>query len=145
MNNNDIRSKELNLEATIENIGTVMQFVKAELVSVQCPKKVILQIGGAIDEIFGNIVHYAYGDTTGMATVRLEIDSARSVVMLTFIDQGVPFNPLSVKTPDIMLPAKKRKKGGLGIYLVKETMDEISYEFEDGKNILTIKKGWKNE
>lgn len=132
--------KELTLPATIENIETVIDFVNRQLEEIKCPLKAQMQIDIAIDELFGNIAHYAYNPETGPATVRVEVTEDPIAVVITFIDRGVPYDPLKKEDPDITLSAEERAIGGLGIFMVKKTMDEISYEYKDGKNILRIKK-----
>ena len=132
--------KELTLPATIENIETVIDFVNGQLEEIKCPLKAQMQIDIAIDELFGNIAHYAYNPETGPATVRVEVTEDPIAVVITFIDRGVPYDPLKKEDPDITLSAEERAIGELGIFMVKKTMDEISYEYKDGKNILRIKK-----
>ena len=132
--------KELTVEAVVENIPRVTAFIEEELEQAACPMKAIMQIGLAIDELFCNIARYAYPGGTGSATVRLEIDRAARVASLTFIDGGVPYNPLEKEDPDVTLSAEERQIGGLGIFLVKKTMDGMRYERRDGKNLLTITK-----
>lgn len=132
--------KELTLPATIENIETVIDFVNGQLEEIKCPLKAQMQIDIAIDELFGNIAHYAYNPETGPATVRVEVTEDPIAVVITFIDRGVPYDPLKKEDPDITLSAEERAIGGLGIFMVKKTMDEISYEYKNGKNILRIKK-----
>ncbi|MBE5771504.1 MAG: ATP-binding protein [Clostridiales bacterium] len=132
--------KELTLAATVENIGVVTDFVGERLEKMNCPMKIQTQINIAIDEIFGNIAHYAYTPETGMATVRVEIDDDPLSVIVTFIDGGVPYNPLEEAEPDITLSAEERSLGGLGIFMVKKSMDEMTYRHENGKNILSIRK-----
>ena len=132
--------KELTLPATIENIETVIDFVNGQLEEIKCPLKAQMQIDIAIDELFGNIAHYAYNPETGPATVRVEVTEDPIAVVITFIDRGVPYDPLKKEDPDITLSAEERAIGGLGIFMVKMTLDEISYEYKDGKNILRIKK-----
>lgn len=102
--------------------------------------KAQMQIDIAIDELFGNIAHYAYNPEVGPATVRVEVVEEPLSVVITFIDNGVPYDPLKKDDPDITLSAEEREIGGLGIYMVKKTMDEISYEYNDGQNILKIRK-----
>ena len=133
---------EITVKALVDNLGTVTDFVDDFLDSCDCPMKVQMQIDIAIDEIFSNICHYAYGDSVGEATVRVEFEdaSARKAIALTFIDNGVPYNPLEKEDPDTTLSAEDRKIGGLGIYMVKKNMDEMEYEYSDGKNILSMKK-----
>lgn len=132
--------KELTLAATVENIETVTEFVNAQLELLDCPIKAQMQIDIAIDELFGNIAHYAYNTEVGSATVRVEVIEAPLAVIITFIDNGVPYDPLGKDDPDITLSAEEREIGGLGIYMVKQSMDEITYEYKDGQNILKIKK-----
>ena len=132
--------KEITLAATVKNIETVTEFVNAQLELIDCPIKVQMQIDIAIDELFGNIAHYAYNTEVGNATVRVEISEAPLAVIITFIDNGVPYDPLGKDDPDITLSAEEREIGGLGIYMVKKSMDEITYEYKDGQNILKIKK-----
>lgn len=131
---------ELTVAATVENIGTVTDFVNEQLEALDCPMKAQMQIDIAIDELFGNISHYAYHPEVGNATVRVEVTEEPLAVMVTFIDGGMPYDPLTTADPDITLSAEERRIGGLGIYMVKKAMDEITYEYKDGKNILSIKK-----
>ena len=93
-----------------------------------------------MDELFSNIACYAYPPGTGTVTLRVEVAEDPSLATLTFIDSGVPYDPLSRADPDTTLSAEERKIGGLGIYMVKKSMDGVSYAYEDGKTILTIKK-----
>ena len=132
--------KELTITATVENIGIVTEFVNEQLEALDCPMKAQMQIDIAIDELFGNIAHYAYHPEVGNATVRVEVTEEPLAVIVTFIDKGMPYDPLKAAEPDITLSAEERQIGGLGIYMVKKSMDEITYEYKDGKNILSIKK-----
>ena len=132
--------KELTILAAIENIPEVTAFVDAELEEAGCPIKVQFQIDVAVDEIFTNIAMYAYAPGTGSATVRIEVDRNEKVAEITFIDSGVAFNPLLQKEPDTTLPAAQRAVGGLGIFMVKKSMDEMHYAREGEQNILRIRK-----
>ena len=132
--------KELTIAATIENIEAVTEFVDAQLEALDCPMKAQMQINIAIDELFSNIAHYAYAPEVGEATVRVEVEEDPLCVILTFIDGGKPYDPLSNEDPDTTLSAEERGIGGLGIFMVKKTMDAIAYRYEGGKNILTIRK-----
>ena len=132
--------KELTIAATVENIEFVTDFVNEQLEALDCPMKAQMQIDIAIDEIFSNIAHYAYNPEIGQATVRVEVPEDPLSVMITFIDNGVPYDPLAKADPDTTLSAEEREIGGLGIYMVKKSMDDIIYEYKDGQNILKIKK-----
>lgn len=134
--------KEMTIAATVENIAAVTDFVNEQLEALDCPMKAQMQIDIAIDELFGNIAHYAYNPDVGNATVRVEVTEEPLAVIITFIDGGVPYDPLKATDPDITLSADQRQIGGLGIYMVKKSMDEITYEYKDGKNILSIKKSF---
>ncbi len=131
---------ELTIEATMENISAVTEFVDRKLEMLGCPMKALMQINIAIDELFGNIAQYAYTPETGPATVRMEVEEEPLAVIITFIDKGKPYDPLSGEDPDISLAAEERSVGGLGVFLVKKTMDHISYEYRNGQNILRIRK-----
>lgn len=132
--------KELLIDATVENIETVMVFVNEQLEAFDCPMKSQTQIDIAIDELFGNIAHYAYNPEVGPVTVRVEVTDDPITVIITFIDHGIPYDPLKKDDPNINLSAEERDIGGLGIYIVKKSMDDISYEYKNGQNILKIKK-----
>lgn len=132
--------KELNIAATVENIEVVTDFVNEQLEALDCPMKAQMQIDIAIDELFGNIAHYAYNPEVGDAIVRVEVVEDPLAVVITFIDQGVPYDPLAKADPNTTLSAEEREIGGLGIFMVKKSMDEIAYEYKDGQNILKIKK-----
>ena len=131
---------ELTLEATIENLAQVMAFLEQHLEEAGCPLRTQMQITVAAEEIYVNIASYDYAPGTGEATVRLEITDDPASVIITFIDSGVQFDTLKKADPDITLSAEERGIGGLGIYMTKKSMDEVRYEYTDGKNILTLMK-----
>ncbi|MBR5338077.1 MAG: SpoIIE family protein phosphatase [Lachnospiraceae bacterium] len=134
-------ASEITLEAKVESLDPVIEFIDGKLLSLDCPVTAKGQIDIAVDEIFGNIAHYAYGEgEKGMATVRFETLPGGREVIITFIDRGIPFNPLEAAKPDVTLPAKARKRGGLGIHLVRKSMDDVTYKFKDGQNMLAIRK-----
>ena len=132
--------KELSLLATIDNLPTVLAFLEEQLEEADCPLKTQMRLAVAAEEIFVNIASYAYAPDTGMATVRVERREDPEAVYVTFIDSGMPFDPLKKEDPDVTLPAEEREIGGLGIYMTKQAMDEVNYEYKDGQNILTLKK-----
>ena len=132
--------KEITLKAVTGNIPQVIAFVEEQLETVACPLRAQMQIDVAVDELFSNISRYAYAPETGEATVRFEYDEMEKAILITFIDSGIPFNPLERSAPDTHIPLERRSIGGLGIHLVRKTMDGMEYEYKDGKNILTIRK-----
>lgn len=131
---------ELTLQASLEKLDEVLAFVEENLEKNDCPMKVLMQVQIAVEEIFVNIAHYAYGSEQGTATIRAEVGGDPLQVIITFIDQGVPYDPLQKEDPDVTLSAEDRQIGGLGIFMVKKSMDDVKYEYADGKNILTISK-----
>ena len=132
--------KEITVDAMIENMNTVTAFVDDFLDQIACPMKSRIQINIVIDEIFGNICHYAYKDSVGAVTVRVESGNTPKAVFLTFTDNGIPYNPLDTEDPDITSSSEERKIGGLGIYLVKKNMDEMKYEYLNQQNRLWMEK-----
>lgn len=129
--------KELVIEATLDRLDEVLAFVGEELENGGCDVKTQTQIGIAVEEIFVNIAHYAYNPDVGGAVIRI---SAGDEVTIVFEDKGTPYNPLEKRDPDITKPAEEREIGGLGIFMVKKIMDNVTYRNEDGKNILSISK-----
>lgn len=138
--NDSVKENKITVAASVENIETVTNFVNAKLEELDCPMKIQVQIDVAIDELFGNIAHYAYHPEVGEASVEIEIEEDPLAVIITFMDGGVPFDPLKHEDPDTNLPLEDREIGGLGMFIVKKSMDDIAYEYKDGKNILKIKK-----
>ena len=132
--------KDITVDATLDNLEVVQNFVSEELEMQGCSMKVMMQIEIAVEEIYVNIVHYAYNPEIGKATIRCEVTDNPMQVIIQFLDSGVPFDPLAKKDADITLSAEEREIGGLGIFMVKQSMDEVSYEYKEGKNVLTIKK-----
>lgn len=130
--------REITVAAAIENQPVVTAFLEEALEEMGCSPRSQMQLAIALDELFSNIAYYAYPGETGEVTVRIEAEGDAAV--LTFIDAGIPYNPLSKEDPDITLSAQERQIGGLGIYMVKKSMDAMAYAYRDGKNILTIKK-----
>ena len=131
---------EFVIEATRENLPKVISFVNEHLEAADCNMRTQIQIDIAVEELFINIASYAYDPEIGTAVVQVTVTDEPLSVEITFIDNGRQYDPLAKDDPDITLPINKRKKGGLGIFMVKNSMDDIHYEYADGKNILTIKK-----
>ena len=138
--NKEDSTKRLTIDAKIEKLDDVLAFVDGILEANDCPMKIQMQMDIAVEEIFVNIAHYAYAPDSGKATISAAFDAKSRIVSFSFIDKGVPFDPLQKKDPDISQKLEDRKIGGLGIYMVKQSMDNVRYERRDGLNILTIEK-----
>ena len=131
--------EELTLEARTENLEKALAFIDERLEAQDCPPKVQMQIDVAAEEIFVNVANYAYAPNVGDVTLRFGMQDGAAVI--TFIDRGVPYDPLAKPDPDVTLPAEERPIGGLGIYMVKKSMDSVAYEYKDGQNVFTMRKG----
>ena len=132
--------KEWTFEASVDRIPWLTEQVDGLLEGLDCPMRAQMQIDVAIDELMANIASYAYGTGKGEVTVRFDFESGDRTVVLTFIDSGIPYDPLAKPDPDVTLAVEKRTVGGLGIFLVKKTMDDMTYARQDGRNVLTIRK-----
>ena len=131
---------EMEIEAVTENLPNVLAFVDERLERVDCPIRTQMQINVAVEEIFVNIASYAYAPDKGHATVRVEVSNEPVAVTITFVDHGVPYDPLAKRDPDVPLHAEQREAGGLGIFLTKKIMDDVAYEYKNGSNILKLVK-----
>ena len=132
--------KEWTFEAKIDRIPWLTEQVDGLLEGLDCPMKAQMQIDVAIDEWMANLASYAYGDGGGDVTVRFDYQPDDRTVALTFIDSGIPYDPLAKPDPDVTLSVDKREVGGLGIFMIKKTMDDMTYARRDGHNVLTIRK-----
>lgn len=124
-----------------DSLNEILEFVDSELEKVSAPMKVMTQMDVSIEEIFVNIASYAYSDNAN-ASAEIGVEASENQITVVFEDSGIPFDPLAKADPDITLSAEERGIGGLGIFMVKKFMDDVSYQRVDDKNILTILKKW---
>lgn len=128
--------KTITVPAGGQSLTEVYGLVDGEMEKIKaCSRSEQLQMHMVVDEIFGNIISYAYDKNEGLVTLAFAYDADTQTVTITFIDEGRPFDPLSTETPDVTLPPEQRKIGGLGLFMVKNAVDEFHYEYKDGKNI----------
>lgn len=135
----DKNMEKIEIAAKCENLPIVSQFIEERLEAAECPMKTQMQIDVAVEEIFINIASYAYEGKEGMAEIFFDISKDNEAV-ITFKDSGIPYDPLAKEDPDITLSVSERPIGGLGIYMVKMSMDGMKYEYKDGHNCLTLIK-----
>ena len=135
---------ELVTQAIDENLSSVLEFIEGRLEEIGCPPKIQMQISVAAEEIFVNIASYAYSPEVGDVTVSVEVSDNPITVTIAFMDHGKPFDPTKKADPNVTLSAEERDIGGLGIFMTKKIMDDVKYEYVDGKNILTLKKSLSN-
>ena len=128
----------LRIPAKLEGMDVILAFVSLLLDTNGCSTKVRTQLRIAVEELYVNVTLYAYPDGDGWAEIRGSVEDG--IVTFTLIDAGRPFDPLAKEDPDIMLSGEERGIGGLGIFMVKNTMDELAYEYRDGCNRLTLRK-----
>lgn len=132
---------EKRFPAALNQLEPVQMFVLDQLKDHPYTERIRAQLDVAVEEIFVNIAHYAYPkDQPGWAVIRCQVDQDPLRITIQFIDWGVPFNPLAKKDADITLSAEDRQIGGLGILMVKRSMDGVNYVYENGQNILTLIK-----
>ena len=131
---------EQTFPAKTESLPDILGFVEETLDSYECPMKLQMALCVAIEEVFVNIAHYAYGDGEGDVSLGMNFDDASRTVTFRMTDKGIPFDPLKKPDPDITLSAEDRDVGGLGIFITKKTMDQVTYTYENGQNILTMIK-----
>lgn len=140
----DKLKRELTVDAELSHLDDVVGFVEDLLGTTSCPMKLTMQVVLCVEELFVNVASYAYGDQKGICIINLETQHTdkQGGVSIEIIDFGKPFNPLEKEDPDTTLSADQRQIGGLGIYMVKQSMDRVTYEYKDGKNILRLEKSW---
>ncbi len=134
--------RELTIQATTDNYSKVLEFVERILEETGCPQALMFTLDICMEEIYINIASYAYSNSNeqGDAYIKITIDEDPYRVTMVFKDSGMQYNPLEKEDPDITLSAQERQIGGLGIYMVKNMMDDVTYEYIDGQNVLTISK-----
>ena len=134
-------TQEITVRADMDQLKTVTDFVNRQLADCGCSRRTRIHLDVAIDEVFCNIVRYAYDAEPGTVTVRVTAEEETGIIAVTFLDRGRPFNPLEKEMPDTTrLKAKERPIGGLGLFMVKRFMDSIAYDYQDGQNVLTMQK-----
>ena len=129
---------KLTVPASLQQMERVIDFVETSLLRNGCGPNALKELLVAVDELFSNIARYAYSGACGEAEITVKLRDR--VASVCFTDSGTPYNPLEREEPDVTLSIEDRKSGGLGIYMVKRSMDSIYYEYRDGKNILTVLK-----
>ena len=126
--------------AKVDALADVLGFAEETLERYECPMKMQMAVCVAIEEVFVNVAHYAYGEGEGDVDFGICYDEENHAFIFRMADQGVPFDPLATPEPDITLSAEEREIGGLGIFITRKTMDQVTYTYENGKNILIMMK-----
>ena len=132
--------KHITIPANKNEIEKGINPIIALLEDAETDFKLINKIEVAIDEILTNIALYAYTPNKGDIDIDYELDEENRNLTIIITDEGKEFDPLAKEDPNINLDEKDRQIGGLGIFIVKTVMDEVSYQRKDNKNILTLKR-----
>ena len=131
---------ELTIEAVAERVDEVIEFLDEIMQRHKVPMKTQVQLDIAVEEIFVNIARYGYPDKIGDANIVVDLPEGDRCISVCFIDHAQPYDPLQKPDPDISTGLEERPIGGLGIFMVKKSMDDMTYAYKDGCNILTIRK-----
>ena len=131
---------DLEITAAQENLSQVQAFVRDKLGSVACSRNARLQIGVAVEEVFVNIARYAGLRGKNYTTLRVEVSGEPVGVTITFVDHGVPYDPLAAAGAEAAMSPDEVENEAMGILMAKQLMDDIAYQYRDGRNILTLKK-----
>jgi len=131
----------IELPAIMDNLEKGIDFILAGIDDAGIDKKMLFQLRLACEEVIVNIINYAYPDSKGSMEISYDINDNELVIVIS--DSGVPFNPIKKEEPDLNIPLEERKIGGLGIFLVRNIMDQVEYQRDNGRNILTMRKTLK--
>ena len=136
--------RELTVDAEIEELERVLDFISEYISELGCSMALEMKINVACEEIFVNIAHYAYKKISpelhGKACISLSLDETGENIQIMFRDKGIAYNPLEKSDPDVSLSAEERDIGGLGIFMVKKSMDSVLYERDGDENVLVLVK-----
>jgi anti-sigma regulatory factor (Ser/Thr protein kinase) len=133
----------LRVNADIKNLGEAKDFVHEKLGLTECSEKNKMSICLSVEEIFMNVCSYAYAPELGDVILEVTFNKNKDVVYITIIDMGTPYNPLKRDKLDIENHVKKRQVGGLGIFMTQKIMDNMTYEYTNHENRLTLEKSLK--
>ena len=129
----------LTVPARREAFAALSAWLEARLAPLNPSPKARRQLLVAADEILTNVASYAYPpDAPGELQVMLR--HAAGTLSLTFADRGIPYDPLTAPPPDLAIPLAERAPGGLGLLIVRKTMDAVGYRRDGGRNVLTLTK-----
>jgi anti-sigma regulatory factor (Ser/Thr protein kinase) len=133
-------------KADIGQMTEIYAFVSSFLTERGVSAEYVTMMEMAADEIFSNIVKYAYDKETPDSErfVDIELDVRDDLIEMTFADIGLPFDPLSVPAPDLTPDERERRAGGLGIFLTRSAMDDMRYSRKGDSNMLTLSKSTKH-
>jgi anti-sigma regulatory factor (Ser/Thr protein kinase) len=128
------------VDAECDELDKVNSFIHQHLGDADLSPKMMMDLDLAVEEIFVNIANYAYDGKEGNADISFSFNEEDRMVKMVFTDSGFPFDPTNRPRPRLTSTPGNRPVGGLGIHIVKKTMDKVKYDYLAGKNTLTIEK-----
>lgn len=134
----ELASRKLTNE--ISRLDDLSSLLEEAVEKLQVPPRCLYEVTLALEEIFTNIVKYAYDDDAGHLIHVIIGQKGKDALVIRFEDDGQPFDPTQARDPDLDLPVEERPVGKLGVFIVKKIMDSMAYERVEGKNILTLIK-----
>ena len=129
--------KKKSFKPQLESITEIQEFVGKSLVGQNGDKKKLFKINLSIEEIVVNIIKYAFKNKK-KGSINIEIDTVDDKILLRILDDGIPFNLLEAKEPDIKAPLEDRNPGGLGIFFVKQLAEHLEYSYQNSKNCISL-------
>lgn len=139
-----MKKKHISLKNQLAEIETLVCVIEEFGETNDLPTRAMFDMNLVLEEIITNTISYGYGDELEHYII-VDIYWENKVIKLTVSDDGKPFNPLELAEPDLLIPLEEREEGGLGIHFVKQIMDEVTYQWEDGRNVLTMSKDYVKE
>ncbi|WP_455637744.1 ATP-binding protein [Parabacteroides sp.] len=129
----------LYIKNELEQLTRLYEFLNQQASAFGLEEQLLMQIKLAVEEVVTNVILYAYPDRKDQ-DIRIDMSLENGLLTIVITDNGIAFNPLEREEPDISLPMEERPIGGLGIYLVKQLMTNVTYTRSSEKNTLTMTK-----
>lgn len=129
----EVIGNKIVIKPSLEEMSKISENLRKRLSEWEISKEKINKLQIVLDEILSNIINYSGADF-----IEFGCHMSEGEVVLSFVDNGMKFNPLEMEEVDIDSPIEEREFGGLGIYIVKNSVDKIEYDYKDCKNILTV-------
>ena len=144
----DIREEQISLPAELSELDRIANIT--EQLMEGAPTRTIKAVQVSIEELFVNIYSYAYGeDYKGEKFCsirwRREEQDGKAKIIVRIADRGKPFDPVAKEDPDITMKIEDRGVGGMGVLMVKRSMDRVFYEYKDNQNVVTLEKEWQTK
>jgi serine/threonine-protein kinase RsbW len=134
----------ISVRASLEHLSELIEHVTRISIEHSATPEQIMSIELAVEEVVVNVISYAYTENS-QGKIKLSCYVNNEQLIISISDWGIPYNPLLKEAPDVDALLDDRPVGGLGIFLTKQVMDKVEYEYRDAQNILTLTKNLKND